>query len=430
MDCKGLYHQKKGTLAECLALIRSGDIIATGGAVSEPTDFVGHIQTIAPHVENVTLVKSKDHHYAYLTDESVRGHIFTVAHLFAEDLRKAQALGLAAFIPGDLSFFSRVRTSVVPNNVFVAQVTDMDANGCFQLPYCQMFEKEMYACAKTVLLEVNPQFKRVRGGIDIPIERVTRFFVSSKPPFTIPKEEPTALDQKIGAYIADLIHDGDTIQLGMGRLPDAVAVRLAEKNDLGLHTEMFTSNMMELVRKGVITGKCKTVDRNEHVGAFALGDAELYETLSSNPACRIAPSSYVNDPAVIGRQDNMKSVNTCIEIDLLGQICSESIGPVEYSGAGGAADFASGAIRSRGGRGIIAFSSTTKHGTISKIKAMLTPGAVVSIPRNLADTVITEYGVAELKGRTVPERAEAIIAIAHPDYRDALRAEGKKMGII
>lgn len=425
-----LYQEKLGNVEDCLALLHSDDVIAVAGAVCEPVTLLTHIGEAARNLQNLTVVKSKDNHYDYLTDESLRGHIFTVSHLFHTDLRKAQEMRLAAYIPSDLSTFSTIRCAVAPNNVFAAQVSDMDEDGYFSIPYCQMFEREQLECAKTIILEVNPAFRPVRGGLKIHIRDVTGFFISPKELLTIPREEPTQTDRIIGDYIAQFIDDGDTIQLGIGRLPDAVAVRLKEKNDLGLHTEMFTSNMLGLVRNGNITGKYKTVDPGEHVGAFALGDLDLYQTLSEMPSCRIAASSYVNDPAVIARQEHMKSINTCLEIDLMGQVASESIGPKQFSGTGGATDFASGALRSKGGRGIIAFPSTAKNGTISKIRAVLSPGTAVTISRNLVDTVITEFGVAELKGRTVPERALALISIAHPDFRDALVEDAKFYGLI
>jgi acyl-CoA hydrolase len=230
--------------------------------------------------------------------------------------------------------------------------------------------------------------------------------------------------------VADLIHDGDCIQLGIGGLPDAVGQFLHEKNDLGIHTEVLTSTMAELIRNGNANGSRKTINKGEHIAAFCLGDEALYETISTNPACRLGPCAYANDPFVIAQNDNLISVNTALEIDITGQICSESIGPMQYSGTGGATDYAYGAMHSKGGRGIVAFASTTKGGTISKIKSILTPGAAVSISRNLADTIITEYGVAELRGRTVRERADALIAIAHPSFRQQLRQEAKEYGII
>ena len=207
-----------------------------------------------------------------------------------------------------------------------------------------------------------------------------------------------------------------------------VAHKLMDKNDLGIHSEVFTSTLAKMVEAGVVTGRKKTIDPGEHVAAFIMGDSHLYETTSNNPQCRLAPSSYVNNPVVISRIENMVSVNTALEIDLTGQICSESMGPMQYSGTGGACDFAAGVLHAKGGRGIIALQSTAKGGSLSKIKPMLTPGAAVSIPRNMADIVITEYGIARLRGRSLRERAEALISIAHPDYRADLRKEAKRCG--
>lgn len=431
MDYQAMYQQKMGTVQDALGLVRSHDTIVCAAVVNEPTEFLGALPQVLPQLEQVTIFKGKENYYEYLTDPAYQGHVRTISYLFGNNTRDAQKVGMAEYIPTDLSGIGRIGDIIAKGNVFVAQATEMDENGYFQVSYCQMFERDLFPFADRVILEVNPKFQRVRGGLDIHISQVSVLYRSPKEPFLLPREDGSSpVDRKIGDYIADLIPDGSTIQLGIGRLPDAVAVRLAEKNDLGLHTEMFTSNMLGLVRAGNITGKYKTVDPGEHLGCFALGDAELYATLASNPACRIAPSSYTNDPAVIARQDRMISVNTCLEIDLLGQVASESIGTKQFSGTGGAADFAAGALRSKGGRGIIAFNATTKKGTISKIKPTLTPGAAVTIGRNLVDTVVTEYGVAELKGRTVPERVRALTSIAHPDFRDSLLEKAKKMGLI
>ncbi len=421
---------KRKTLDECLAMIESGDVIAVSGAATETTSFLGHLQQIIPHLHDVTLVKSKDNDYEYLRDPATFGHVHTVGHFYHTNFREGHALGLTSYIPTDLHNYMKLRTDYKPNNVFIAQTTEMDAHGNFQIPYCQMFESEAFACAEKVILEVNPNYRRVRGGLEIPLERVSAYFISENPLFTIPRTQPTEMDRKIGDTIAALIHDGDTIQLGIGGLPDAVGAHLFEKNDLGVHTEVFTSTMADLLENGNITGARKSVNRGEHCFAFALGDAHLYQTISDNPVCRIRPSSYMNDPFVIAQNDNMVSVNTALEIDLTGQVCSESIGPMQYSGTGGATDFAYGALHSKGGRGIIAFESTAKKGTISRIKTTLTPGAAVSISRNLVDIIVTEYGVAHLRGRSVRERAEQLIAIAHPRFRDQLRDEAKALKYI
>ncbi len=430
MNYQQEYASKRKTLADAQALIRSGDTIAVSGAITEPVVFLSALQDIIPRLENVTLIKSKDNDYEYLRDPDTAGHVLTLGHFYHTNFRQGHALGITSYLPSDLHNYMKLRTEYHPNNVFIAKVTDIDEHGNFQIPYCQMFEREALACAQTVILEINPRFRRVRGGVDIPIDRVTCCYVADSPILTIPRSKPSVTDEIIGAYIADMIHDGDTFQLGIGGLPDAVGKHLFEKNDLGIHSELFSSTMADLMEHGNVTGKYKTVDPGEHIATFALGDDHLYQTLSENPACRIMPASYTNDPFVIAKNDHMISVNTALEIDLTGQICSESIGPVQWSGTGGAADFAFGALHSKGGRGIIAFSSTAKSGTISRIKTTLTPGAAVSISRNLADTIVTEFGVAELRGRSIRERADALIAIAHPDFRAQLRQDAKRLGYL
>ena len=306
MDYQTMYQQKMGTVQDALGLVRSHDTIVCAAVVNEPTEFLGALPQVLPQLEQVTIFKGKENYYEYLADPAYQGHVRTISYLFGNNTRDAQKVGMAEYIPTDLSGIGRIGDIIAKGNVFVAQATEMDENGYFQVSYCQMFERDLFPFADRVILEVNPNFQRVRGGLDIHISQVSALYRSPKEPFLLPREDGSSpVDRKIGDYIADLIPDGSTIQLGIGRLPDAVAVRLAEKNDLGLHTEMFTSNMLGLVRAGNITGKYKTVDPGEHLGCFALGDAELYATLASNPACRIAPSSYTNDPAVIARQDRM-----------------------------------------------------------------------------------------------------------------------------
>ena len=429
MRYQDVYEMKKHTREECLALIESGDIIAVSGVATEPTDFLGHFNEVVPRLRDVTVVKSKDNEYEYLRDPATRGHVETIGHFYAKNMREGHELGIASYIPSDLHNYMAERVAYKPNNVFVAQVADM-RNGAFQIPYSKMFETEAFACATKVILEVNPNFRWVRGGLEIPLSRVTSFFISEKPIFTISRSVPTEMDHKIGRYVADLIHDGDCIQLGVGGLPDAVGEYLKEKNDLGIHSEIFSSTMGDLIEAGNVNGKKKNLNRGEHIATFCIGDQHLFDTVAENKACRLVSCAYGNDPFVISQNDHMISVNTAMEIDITGQVCSESIGPKQFSGTGGAADYAYGALHSRGGRGIIAFASTAKGGKISKIKSILTPGAAVSISRNLVDTVITEYGVAELRGRTIRERADALIAIAHPDFRAQLRKEAKDYGII
>ena len=429
-DYKKMYAEKKRTLQECLDMIQSGDHICFGKDCNEPLLFCQQLHTVAHRVEDVTVLKGRSSDFGFLQNADVAGHIMTQSAFFSKGWQRPLELGTCTFVPNDLHDQPIWYNGANPRNTYIAAVTPMDENGNFQIPYCQMFEREALACAKTVILEINPRFRRVRGGVEIPIERVTCCYTADSPILTIPRSKPSPTDETIGAYIADMIHDGDTFQLGIGGLPDAVGKHLFARNDLGIHSELFSSTMADLIEQGNVTGRYKTVDPGESIACFALGDDHLYKTLSETPSCRIMPASYTNDPFIIAQQDHMISVNTALEMDLTGQICSESIGPVQWSGTGGASDFAFGALHSKGGRGIIAFSSTAKGGTISRIKVMLTPGAAVSISRNLADTIVTEYGVAELRGRSIRERADALIAIAHPDFRAELREGARKLGYL
>jgi acyl-CoA hydrolase len=284
--------------------------------------------------------------------------------------------------------------------------------------------------ARKVVLEVNANMPATNGATEVGIDEVDLFIDSNQ---ALPVIEPAAfgdVDKKIADYIVDLVPDGATLQLGIGSIPNAVGKRLVEKKDLGIHTEMINDAIMELHNCGVITGRRKTIWPRKIVGAFAYGSNHLYEFIRENPLVEIHPASVVNDPYRIGRNYKMVSINSAVEIDITGQICSESLGHRELSGVGGAADTHIGAQRSDGGRGIIAMPSTTKDSLSSKIVSTLQAGAKVSISRNDADTVVTEYGVAHLKGKTVSERIRSLVSIAHPAFREELLHEAKKLSYL
>jgi acyl-CoA hydrolase len=369
--------------------------------------------------------------FDYLRDPTLKGHIHTVGHFFAENLREGYQIGTCSYVPSELHNFMTIRGQVSPDKIFWARTTTMDKDGSFCIPYCQMFEYEAMQNASHIILEVNlnPKYAPVRGACRIPIDRVDMLYEVNEPLFTLPEFVSTEKDEKIGSYIASLIHDGDCIQLGLGGLPDGVAHHLMDKNDLGMHSELFSPTMAKMIEAGIITGKVKNLNRGEHIATFILGDENLYRVASEDKNFRLVPCSYGNDPKVIAQNDNMVSINTLLEIDLTGQINSESIGPIQWSGTGGADDYAIGAMHSKGGRGIFAFESTTRKG-ISKIKSTLAPGSIVSVSRNHVDILVTEYGSVSLRGKTVPQRVEAIISIAHPDFRTELRAEAKKLKFI
>jgi len=247
------------------------------------------------------------------------------------------------------------------------------------------------------------------------------YFIENDHPLpTIPAPKVTAVDREIGALVADLIPDGATLQLGIGGIPNAIGEALGPKRDLGIHTEMINDTMMDLFQRGIVTGRKKSIWPGKIVGAFVYGTKALYDFVDGNPLVELHPASVINDPYRIGRNHKMFSINTAVEIDITGQVCSESVGHRELSGVGGASETHIGAQRSPGGRGIIALPSTTRDGSASKIVFTLQPGAKVSISRNDIDTVVTEYGVAKLSGRSTAQRVKALAAIAHPKFRDEL----------
>lgn len=423
------YEEKRCTLEDVFAAIRDGDVICTSGVICEPWEFYHRLHELLPQRRGIELLKGMQTEYPFY-DIQEQGHFQVVGHMFDGPMRRVYDFGSMTHIPCNLHNFIEVYHSHKPIHKFIAMAAPMDEEGNFCVSGCVMWEQGAYEAAEEVILEINPNLPRYPGCVTVPLERVSMLYERESPIREFPIMEPDETDKKIGGYIADLVNDYDCIQLGVGGIPNAVGGAFFDKKGLGLHTELFSPIMGKLILAGVITGEAKTIDRGLHVGTFARGDAGLYKALAADKNVRFRPATYTNDPYVIRQIDNMVSINTALEIDLTGQICSESIGPRQFSGTGGASDFAYGAQHSKGGRGIIAVRSTAKGGTLSKISPILTPGAVVSISRNLADIVVTEYGVAYLRGRTVRERTENLIAVAHPDFRAELRAQARKLGYI
>ena len=433
-DYQKMYADKLRTVGEVLDTIRSGDIVYTTNTYSEPVEFLSHIHEIAPRVENVKVWKGRSGLYPFMNDPAMKGHIEMYTFFFGPTFYKeSQPLGLVEYVPTDLhGYFMTAIRGHLPT-VCVTSVTPMDEEGNFHVPMNHGAEGlavlDSLERGIPVILEVNKNMHKAHGAVAVNIRDVSMLIESDHPEFLIPPIIPTEVEISIGQTVAGLVNDGDTIQLGIGGIPNAVGTFLREKNDLGLHSEMFTSSMMELIRAGNITGKRKTYDRGLHVFAFAEGTKEMYPFLESREDCIMRSGYEVVEPFNIARHDNMVSINTLVEIDLTGQVCAESLGPKQISGSGGAFCFAYGAYRSKGGRSILAFPARSRNGA-SKIAPMLTPGAVVTVPRNYVDTIVTEYGIARLRGHSIRERAEALIAVAHPEDRERLTAEARKLGFI
>ena len=429
-DYKAMYAQRKSSIGECLALIKSGDTIWCSNNYNEPSTLFSHLHEIAGRVENVFVYKSRIGNYPFMTAPGMDGHINFGNYFYGPAYQQAHKLLNCTFFPVDLPHYYSHASARKPWNIFMAQVSPMTEDGRFYIGMNQTFEDDLVRDAieegKTIILEVNPRLTWMNGSAYIPVQAVTRLVEVDTPEDVTPPIVCTPDEISIGRMAAEIIEDGDTIQMGIGGIPNAIGDFLAHKHDLGLHTEQFTSSMATLIEAGVITGERKVFDKGLHVGVFADGTHELYQYLHNNPKCVLRPGPEVVDPFNIARQDHMVSINTCIEMDLTGQVCAESIGPRQYSGSGGGFCFALGAYYAKHGKGIMAFTSRTKRG-VPKIRAQLTPGAIVTQPRNYVDYVITEYGAVRLKGASVRERAQMLISIAHPEDREELTRAAREL---
>ena len=430
-DFEKQYQEKLATVEQCLSLIHSGDIVYTTHNHTEPLTILEHLHERAPYVENVKIWKGRSGHFPVMYEPSMKGHMEMLTYFYGPTFYKeSEPLGLIDHTPSDLAHYFTAAIAGHMPNVFYTGVGAMDENGFFPMGMNHTEEGDSIQYAidhrLPIVVEVNHNLHHARGGQTIPIDAVAYILESDRPEQDLPSIQPTELEDCIGALVAEIVSDGDTIQLGIGGIPNAVGEYLRQKNDLGIHTEMFTNSMMDLILSGNITGKRKNIDTGLHVFSFAEGRENLYEFIQSREDCVSRRSAEHINPMTIAKQNNFVSINTCVEIDLTGQVCSESVGPKQISGSGGAFCCAYGAFESKGGKGILAFPSRTAKG-MSKIKSMLAPGAVVTVPRNYVDYVVTEYGVAHLKGATVSERIAKLIAIAHPDDRDRLREEAKKL---
>jgi acyl-CoA hydrolase len=427
------------TIQEALDLVKDQDHIVAGMAASEGREFFTHLHEIANRINHVTIDNCLplDKYRFMLEDEYIPK--FTInSWFFSGDLRKAFKHGNISFIPNHLHFAGVRRADHIRPNIFVGNCTPPDKHGFISLSLSNVYEKQMIEHADIVILEINPNFPRTFGDLEIHQNDIDYFVEVDYDVPLLPDLDPNENDIKIGKHIANLINDGDCIQLGIGGIPNAVALALMDKKDLGVHTEMLTTGFMKLYQAGVVTNKKKTLHPGKMVAAFALGTQELYDFLDNNTGIALLDGNYVNDPCVIAKNDNQVSINTSIEVDLTGQCCSESIGPVQFSGTGGQSDTATGAQRSKNGRSFIALYSTAnvrnketgERSPMSKIVPFLKPGAAVSLSRNDVDYVVTEYGAVRLRGTSIKERVELLISIAHPDFRDDLRASAKELGYI
>lgn len=427
------------TVEEALNKIKTGDIIVSALAAAEPREILRNLHKISDKVKDVTITTCLPIEMAeYFINPEYKKSFKMDGWFYTDAMRKAQKNGNISFIPNHLHLAAIKRLSHKKPNVFIGTATMPDNHGYVSLSLSNVYEKRMIEEADIVILEVNKNYPRTFGDVEIHVNDIDYMIETDYEVPELLDVEPNEKDLKIGKFIADRINDGDCLQLGIGGIPNAVAASLMYKKDLGIHTEMLTTGMMKLIKAGVVNGKNKNIYKGKHIAAFALGTKELYDFINDNPSVMIMDGYWTNDPYTIGLNDNQVSINTTIEIDLTGQCASESIGAIQFSGTGGQADTAIGAQRSKNGRSFIALYSTTmaknketgEREEISKIVPFLKPGAAVSLSRNDVDIVVTEYGVAELRGTTISERVEKLISIAHPKFKEELLNKAREMGLI
>ncbi|MCD4685600.1 MAG: ABC transporter substrate-binding protein, partial [Anaerolineae bacterium] len=433
MNPQDLYRHKLISVPDAVALVQPHHVIGTAMAASEPVGLLTELGKHKARLENVTTwVCLPMREYSFVHDPEMAGRFFVENWFYGAPDRKVHPQGRTSYIPNNLHAAARVKLKAANQHldIFWGTATPPDKRGFMSLSVGLVVEKQLIEAADLVILEINENLPWTLGDTQIHISEVDHVVEHHAPLFELPIPPTEDWQRAIGGYVAELIEDDSTLQLGIGGIPNAITAFLLERRNLGIHTEMFTDGMVDLYDAGVVTGSRKTLWKGKMVGAFALGTQKLYDFIDNNLAVEFQQGQVTNDPTVIGKNHKMISVNTALQIDLYGQVCSQSIGPRHYSGTGGQLDTHRGAQMSPGGRGIIALHATAKGGTISTIVPVLSEGAEVTISSQEIDTVVTEYGVAELCGRSVKDRMEALIKIAHPDFREWLRDEADRLGIV
>jgi len=434
-DYTSEYRQKLTTPREAVErLLRSGDTLVLGIAVAEPPALLAAIADMAREGQLTELevysMLSLAHAAETILAPGLADCIESRSWFVSGLNRDLVKVGLNDFVPNYFHQIPRLCRDFMEIDCVVTTVSPMDKAGFFTFGLANDYTSTAARCAKTLIVEVNENMPRVFGDSLLHISEVDAVVENHVPLLEIrgPKPKPEA--DTIGKMIAELVPDGATLQLGIGGLPDALASHLENHRNLGIHTEVFGDGFVRLIRQGAATGRKKTLHPRKHIFTTALGTIETSEFLDDNPSIESYPVSHTNDPAVIAQNDNMVSINSIIEVDLLGQCNSEYMAGSQFSGTGGQLDFVRGAFNSRGGKSILAFYSTAKNGTVSRVVPRLSTGAIVTTPRMDTHYLVTEYGAVNLKGKTSRQRALDIISIAHPDYRDDLLREAEEMYII
>ncbi len=407
---------------EVVARIRSGMHVFIHGAAATPTPLVEALSR-RTDLEDVTLWHLHLEGPAPFADAACAGRFRSVSLFTGANLRGAVAAGHADFVPIFLSDIPGLFASGrVRLDAAIVQLSPPDRHGLCTLGTSVDAARSAVDTAPLVLAEINARMPRTHGHAAVPLDRVTAHCATDRPLHVREPRPPSAIEQRIGEHVAALVEDGACLQMGIGGIPDAVLARLGDRNDLGIHTEMFSDGVVPLAEAGVITNRLKAIHPGRIVTSFIAGSQRLFDFVHDNPLVEFHPCDRTNDTLAIRKIDRMVAINSALQIDLTGQVCADSIGHRIYSGIGGQMDFIRGAAMSRGGKAVIALPATAKGGTVSRIVPELAPGAGVVTTRGHVHWVVTEFGAVNLHGRSLAERARLLVEIAHPDFRDDLRS--------
>ena len=431
MSIQAQYKKKRGTAQDAIDQVKNGDFIIVPTGVGEPPTLLTELSEQRRRFRDVKVAQILAvRKFGYIDPETVE-HVRHVAFFFGASTRSGGQSGWIDFIP---SYFSEMPSLIergqIPADVVFSLASPMDQHGYFSLSLGADYTMAAVAKARAVVLEVNPNVPFAYGNCHVHISQVTALVESSEPVMEVGLPKIGPVQVAIGKYVADMIDDGSTLQIGYGGIPDAVVMQLTHKHDLGVHTEMIGDGILTLVESGAITNRKKTYLPGKTIATFALGSKKLYQFMDHNPALEIHPVDFTNDPYLAAKNDKLMAINATLQIDLLGQCGSESLGHVPYSGTGGQADFVRAANRSRGGKAFIVLPSTAQNDRITRIVPTLAPGTHMSTSKNDINYVVTEFGVAQLRGKSAKQRAQEMISITHPDFRAELSEAAQQMHIL
>jgi 4-hydroxybutyrate CoA-transferase len=425
------YRARLTSAEEAVSVIRSGHQVFVHQGCSQPETLLSALMARAHELRGVRMIHMATMGAAEYAKPAYEGVFRHLAFFIGANVRQAVQESRADYVPIFLSEIEGLFTSgIVPLDVALVQCTPPDDYGYMSLGAGVDITLTAARTAKHVIVQMNDQAPRTMGNCHLHVSEVDALVECSHPLPEYRRREATDLHHTIARYIAELVPDGATLQTGIGEIPDAVLASLKDHRDLGVHAEMCSDGVVDLIQCGAVNNRRKSLHPNKVVLGFVLGTKRLFDFLDNNPAFDFHPTAYTNDPFVIAQNDRMVAINSAIEVDLTGQVCSDSVGTLPYSGFGGQVDFIRGAARSKEGVPIIALPSTAKKGTLSRIVPMLKPGAGVVTSRADVHYVVTEYGVAALHGRCLRERTEALIQIAHPDFREDLMDQAREMGLL